>query len=166
MTIFVRINRYFLQSFNKFGKLGSRKKIVCATRKIWKETFSKFELKNFVLNFEKILSMPPEGNGKNVKINFEIWKYLAISPGGNEKKLKYATKNWKFSFLKFDFFWKFSILNFEIIFFENFHFWILEWKFLFEIWFCFDHITRGKWKKSYISFMPPIKLPIIPLYHI
>jgi hypothetical protein len=74
------------------------------------------------------------------------------------KKMKYATKIWKFSFLK-------------ITFFENFHFWNLKWKFPFEIWNFFGHITIGKrkkleWKKHIFHFCHQIELTIILLYYL
>jgi hypothetical protein len=74
------------------------------------------------------------------------------------KKMKYATKIWKFSFLK-------------ITFFENFHFWNLKWKFPFEIWNFFGHITIGKrkkleWKNIYFIFAIEIELTIILLYYL
>jgi hypothetical protein len=50
---------------------SGREKNIYTTRKIsnennWRKLFLKFELKMFVLNFEKKIAIPPpEGNGKN-----------------------------------------------------------------------------------------------------
>jgi hypothetical protein len=81
------------------------------------------------------------------------------------KKMKYAHKNLKWKILKIFIF--FEIWN---IFFGNYHFWNLKWKFPFEIWKKIGHDTRGKWKKiemkkSYITFMQTsTNTPIPPMY--
>jgi hypothetical protein len=108
-----RVNRYFLQSFNKFGNLRQRKNRLCHKEnlkwKILKKMFLNFKL--IFLNFEK------ENFGKN--IIFEIWKKNWPCHQSEMKRLKYATK---------------IEMKFEMEFFENFHFWNLKWKCRFEIW--------------------------------
>jgi hypothetical protein len=47
MAIFVRVKRYFLQFFNKFGNLGLRKNSLMPPKKLKKKLFLKFELKLF-----------------------------------------------------------------------------------------------------------------------
>jgi hypothetical protein len=110
----LRVNRPFLQIFNKFGNLGREKKSPMPKEILkWKKWFFWNWNWNFIFEFWKKFGHTTRGKLKKRfwKLNWNL-KTLIIPPEGNEKNWNMPRKSemktfenwkkWKKSFLKFE----------------------------------------------------------------